>query len=161
MRDDEFGAHGVDARAAGSRAWSPSWRRVILYAAAGMIVLAIAATGSLASRLSSLDNPGRLLIGLSGAGLLALAVRDAVARPALRVDDGGIDLVDGIHRRRLPWAAVLRVQASTLTHNRRGVHIHVLIVETIDGPVLLSRRQLGAAPERIAAVVEEIRRRHG
>ncbi|WP_322777790.1 PH domain-containing protein [Frankia sp. Cas4] len=172
MRDDEFGADegGADeggADQAGidgiidSHIWSPPWWRVIVYAAAGMVVLAVAAIGSLAFRLGSLDGPGRLLVAIGGAGLIVLAVRDALARPALRVDDGGIDLVDGIHRLHLPWAAVLRVRADILTHNRRGVHIRVLTVETLDGPLLLSRRQLGTEPERVAAAVEAVRRRHG
>ncbi|ONH33025.1 hypothetical protein BL254_20900 [Protofrankia sp. BMG5.30] len=129
------------------------------YALAGAFLLAVAAVGTLAAHLGSLDRPGRLLIGVAGVGLLLLAGRDALARPVLRVDQGGVDLVDGIHRRHLPWAAVLRVRAGTLTHNRRAVHVRVLTVETIDGPVMLSRRQLGAEPERIAETVEEIRLR--
>ncbi|WP_430827738.1 PH domain-containing protein, partial [Candidatus Protofrankia californiensis] len=141
----------------GPRSWSPSWWRVAVYAVGGAFVLAVSAVDSLAARWESLDRPGRLLIGIAGVGLLLLAGRDALARPTLRVDQGGVDLVDGIHRRHLPWAAVLRVHAGTLTHNRRGVHVRVLTVETIDGPILLSRRQLGAEPDRIAETVEEIR----
>ncbi len=172
MRDDQSGSDESGADQSGAdqsgacgiidaHAWSPPWWRVIFYATAGMAVLAVVAVDALAFRLGSLDGPGRLLVGIGGAGLIVLAVRDALARPALRVDDGGIDLVDGIRRLHLPWAAVLRVRADTLTHNRRGVHIRVLTVETLDGPLLLSRRQLGTEPERVAAAVEAVRRRHG
>ncbi len=180
MRDDDFAGQeisggitgdepaGTGPTGAGStgdgtaggpsaRTWSPSWWRVAVYALGGASVLAVSAVGELAAELESLDRPGRLLIGIAGVGLLVLAGRDTLARPALRVDQGGIDFVDGIRRRHLPWAAVLRVHAGTLTHNRRGVHVRVLTVETIDGPILLSRRQLGTEPDRIAETVEEIR----
>ncbi|WP_349816973.1 PH domain-containing protein [Frankia sp. Cppng1_Ct_nod] len=161
-RDDKVtsrSAHDRIAPRVAPRVWSPPWWRVASYAVAGAVTLTVSAVEELAYRFGSLDAAGRLLIAVTGAGLLILAVRDAVARPALRVDDGGIDLVDGIRRRHLPWAAVLRVRADTLTHNRRGVHIRILTVDTIDGPVLLSRRQLGAEPDRVADAVEEIRLR--
>ncbi|OAA18529.1 PH domain-containing protein, partial [Frankia sp. EI5c] len=54
-------------------------------------------------------------------------------------------------------AAVTGVRCGTLNHGRRLVHVHALEIETIDGPVLLSRWQLGADPERVAAVIEEYR----
>jgi hypothetical protein len=77
------------------------------------------------------------------------------------VDDAGLDVIDGMRRRHLPWAAILRVRSTSITHHRRFVHLRVLKISTIDGPVLLSRRQLGADPDRVAATVEEHRLRHG
>ncbi len=157
--DGAGGTGAGRAGGAGAHTWSPSWWRVAGCALAGAFLLAAGAVGALAARLGPLDGPGRLLVGIVGAGLLLLAGRDALARPALHVDQGGVDLVDGIHRRHLPWAAVLRVRAGTLTRSRRAVHVRVLTVETIDGPLMLSRRQLGAEPERVAETVEEIRLR--
>ncbi|MCM3883601.1 PH domain-containing protein [Frankia sp. R82] len=144
---------------ADSASWSPPLWRVALYAAGCALVALVAAIGSLAARLEQLDGAGRLLLGVVAAGLGVLAVRDLLARPTLRVDPGGLDLVDGLRRRQLPWAAVLRVRAGTVTHNRRAVHLRTLEVETIDGPILLTRRQLGADPGPIAERIERIRLR--
>lgn len=139
--------------------WSPSLLRCVAYAAGGAALLVVAAVEDLAWRVASLDNAGRLLVGLVGLGLAGLAVRDAVARPALRVTSGGLDYVEGLRRRHVPWAAVLGVQAAALTHGRRLVHVRTLQIETIDGPVLLSRRQLGGDPEQVALIVEDYRAR--
>lgn len=142
--------------------WAPGWWRTAAYATAGLALAAVALVEDLAWRLAELDSAGRLLVGVCAAGLIALAVRDALARPALRVRPEGIDYVDGvgiggIGRRHLPWAAVFEIRAGTLRHNRRLVHIRTLEIETIDGPVLLSRRQLGTDPEKVAEAVEELR----
>lgn len=141
--------------------WSPSLLRCAAYAAGGGALLVVAAVESLAWRAASLDNAGRLLVGLVGLGLVGLAVRDAAGRPALRLTAGGLDYVDGLRRRHLPWAAVLGVRSAALTHNRRLVHVRTLEIETLDGPVLLSRRQLGADPEQVAEIIEEQRARLG
>ena len=160
--------------AAGELSWSPPPWRIAAYAAAGLALLAVALVEDLAQRVGSLDAAGRLLVAVVAVGLLVLAVRDALARPALRVGPGGIDYFDGPHldrlrsggpraclRRHLPWAAVISVQAEKLTRDRRLVHVRLLRIETIDGPVLLSRRQLGADPEQVAMAVEEHRLRMG
>ncbi len=144
-----------------SAAWSPPLWRVGLYALAGVAAALVAAVGPLAQRVGSLDAAGRLLVGVLAAGLGTLALRDLLARPTLRVSPAGLDLVDGLRRRHLPWAAVLRVRAATLTHNRRAVHLRTLEVETIDGPILLTRRQLGTDSGPVAECVEEIRLRLG
>jgi hypothetical protein len=144
-----------------SAAWSPPLWRVGLHFLAGAAAALVAAAAPVAERVGSLDAAGRLLVGVLACGLWALAVRDLLARPTLRVGADGIDLVDGLRRRHLPWAAVVRVRAGTLTHNRRAVHLRTLEVETIDGPILLTRRQLGADPGPIAERVEELRRRLG
>jgi hypothetical protein len=141
--------------------WSPPLWRVGVYLVAGVAAALVAAIGALAERVGSLDAAGRLLVGVLAAGLFVLAGRDLLARPALRVGPGGMDLVEGVRRRHLPWAAVTGVRAGTLTHNRRAVHLRTLEVETIDGPILLTRRQLGTDPGPIADRVERIRHRHG
>lgn len=143
----------------GSVSWSPPLWRVALYALGCTLAALVAAIGSLATRLEQLDGAGRLLLGVLAAGLGTLAVRDLLARPTLLVDAGGLTLVDGLRRRQLPWAAVLSVRAGTVTHNRRAVHLRTLEIETIDGPILLTRRQLGTDPAPIAECVEQIRRR--
>ncbi|CAO5234092.1 PH domain-containing protein [Frankia sp. AgKG'84/4] len=141
--------------------WSPPLWRVGVYALGGLVTALVAALGPLAERVGSLDAAGRLLVGVLAGGFWALAGRDLVARPALRVDAHGVDLVDGLRRRHLPWAAVIGVRAGTLTHNRRAVHLRTLEVETIDGPILLTRRQLGTDPGPVAERVEELRRSLG
>ncbi|MCL9761172.1 PH domain-containing protein [Frankia sp. AiPa1] len=149
------------APASGSASWSPPLWRVALYVVGGVLAALVAALGSLADRVGQLDGAGRLLVGVVAAGLWVLAVRDLLARPTLRVDTGGLELVDGLRRRHLPWAAVLSVRAATVTHNRRAVHLRTLEVETIDGPLLLTRRQLGTDPGPVADRVEQIRQRSG
>ncbi|WP_051105617.1 PH domain-containing protein [Parafrankia discariae] len=141
--------------------WSPPIWRCVAYAAGGAALIAVAAVADLAWRVASLDGAGRLLVGLVGLGLVALAINDAVSRPALRLSLGGIDYVEGLRRRHLPWAAVLGARSGTLTHGRRLVHLRTLEIETIDGPVLLSRRALGVDPEQIAEALEELRLRLG
>lgn len=142
-----------------SISWSPSPLRCAAYGVGGAALLAVATIPDLAWRFASLDSAGRLLVGLVGLGLLGLGVRDAVARPALRLTAGGLDYVDGLRRRHLPWAAVLGVRAATLTNGRRLVHVRTLEIDTIDDPVILSRRQLGTDPEQAARVIEEHRAR--
>ncbi len=161
MEQDTEGAGTARETRAAEEAWSPPWWRVGAYAAAGLAGVAVAAFEGLAAHAGSLDAPGRLLVAVVAVGLLGVAARDGLARPTLLVDAGGLSVVDGLRRRHLPWAAVQRVSAGTVTHNRRAVHIRVLEISTIDGPVLLSRRQLGADPQRVAAVVEEHRLHHG
>jgi hypothetical protein len=159
-RDVEAAGMTGSAGSAG-QTWSPPWWRVGAYVTAGLVGVSVAAFEGLAARAGSLDAPGRLLVAVAAAGLLGLAIRDALARPTLQVSQEGLSVVDGLHRRHLPWAAVRHVSAETITHNRRLVHIRVLEIATIDGPVLLSRRQLGTDPEHVAAAVEEHRLRHG
>jgi hypothetical protein len=142
-------------------AWSPPWWRVAVYLVGASACAAVAAVEELAVRLLSLDAPGRLLVAVVAAGAFGLAGWDVLARPALRVGENGLDVIEGMRRRHLPWAAILRVNATSVTHRRRLVHLRVLEISTIDGPVLLGRRQLGADPDRVAAVVEERRLRHG
>lgn len=141
--------------------WSPPIWRCVAYAAGGAVLLVVAAVEDLAWRVASLDGAGRLLVGLVGLGLVALAINDAVSRPTLRLGPGGIDYMEGLRRRHLPWAAVIGARSGTLTHGRRLVHLRTLEIETIDGPVLLSRRALGTDPERVAEAVEELRLRLG
>jgi hypothetical protein len=141
--------------------WAPPWWRVAGYALVGTAAIVVAGVADLAERLLSVDAAGRLLIAVVGLGLLGLAARDAVLRPTLRVGPAGIDVVDGIRRRHLPWAAVRRVRTGTLAHSRRLVHVRTVEIDTIDGPVLVSRHQLGAEPSAVAAEVEDRRLRHG
>nr|MDT0664297.1 PH domain-containing protein [Micromonospora sp. DSM 115978] len=78
----------------------------------------------------------------------------------LRVDPEGLTVTAGLRPRHVPWAAVTGVHAGAVTHGRRLVHVRVLTIDTIDAPVLLSRRQLGADPDRVAEVVERHRLDH-
>jgi hypothetical protein len=122
----------------------------------GLYVLAAAGLGVFAY---SLDPAGRLLVGVAALGLLGLAVFDVARRPVLAVSPLGIQVMVGAGRRTLPWAAVKAVRAGTISHSRRFVHQHTLEIDTVDELIVLSRRQLGRDPARVAEAVEEIRMR--
>ena len=106
-----------------------------------------------------LDAPGRLLVGAGALLLLALAVRDGMARPRLTAGTDGIEVRTWRRRQRLPWAG-LRVQ---VRENRRfGVRSRTLELDTSAGPhddgvlVVLGRRDLGADPETVARALRDL-----
>jgi hypothetical protein len=143
----------------GPASWSPPPWRIACYALVGASLIGVALWDRTTTALS-LDPPGSALVTVVAIGVLTLAGRDIVARPTLRVDSGGLTVTDGLRPRYLPWAAVTGVRAGAVTHGRRLVHVRVLTIDTIDTPVLLSRRQLAADPELVAEIVERHRLDH-
>lgn len=140
----------------------PPWWRVGLYVVAGAGVLAF-------GLLAGLDRPGRLLVLVVGAGALGLAGRDALLRPTLRADTGSLTLLDGMRRRVVPWPAVTRIAARSVTRRGlvglRSLEVDVLVPDG-DGAgrdhlVVLSRRMLGADPRAVADTLERLRTRAG
>jgi hypothetical protein len=100
-----------------------------------------------------LDAAGRVLVGAGALLVLALAVRDLVARPRLAAGPDGVDvrrLTGGHH---LPWRG-LRV--SVRETRRLGIRGRTLELDTAGGPedagvlVVLGRRDLGADPDEVA-----------
>jgi Bacterial PH domain len=135
------------------QSWAPPLARVAGYATVSAC-LAVAAAG-IGARWH--DSDGRLLVGVVALALAVLALRDAVVRPTVRADLGGLEIRDGIGRHRVPWVAVRSVRAEPARHSRRLVGVETLEVDTIDGLFVLSRRQLGAPPADVAARLEELR----
>lgn len=131
--------------------WAPPVSRIACYLGASLVIMIFASWGF------GLDKGGRLLVGVVAVGLFALAVRDALVRPIVRADSGGLEIRDGLGRHSLPWAAVRSVKAEKIYHNRRLVIVDTLEVDTIDGLFVLSRRQLGSPPADVAATLEELR----
>jgi hypothetical protein len=100
-----------------------------------------------------LDAAGRVLVGSGAALLLALAVRDVLARPRLAAGPEGVDvrkLIGGTH---LPWS---RLRVRVRETRRLGVRGRTLELDTSPGPdddgvlVVLGRRDLGVDPEEVA-----------
>jgi hypothetical protein len=97
------------------------------------------------------DLPGRLLVGLAAAGVLAVAAHDALARPRLTARPDGVVSRGWGGRRHLPWHGLrIRVRAT----RRLGTVVHTLELDTEgadDGTlVVLGRRELGAPVEDVA-----------
>jgi hypothetical protein len=130
--------------------WSPRAAETAALAAVGL-GLALAAL--------LLDAAGRLLVGAAALLVLLLAVRDALLRPRLSADPGGVDVRTLTGRRHLPWPG-LRVQVRST--RRFGVRNRTLELDTAAGPdddgvlVLLGRRDLGADPDEVARALRAL-----
>lgn len=88
----------------------------------------------------STDATGRLLALPAALLLAALGARDLLLRPVLRADDDGLDVVVGLHRRRVGWAEVERMRVVT---DRRTPLLEIDLADTL---VVLSRSRLGRPP---------------
>ena len=99
------------------------------------------------------DAIGRALVGAAALLVLALAVRDVVARPRLTAGPDGVDVRTGLARRHLPWPG-LRVRVRET--RRWGLRGRTLELDTASGPdddgvlVVLGRRDLGTDPQEVA-----------
>ena len=104
------------------------------------------------------DAAGRILVGAAALLVLALAVRDLVARPRLTAGPDGVDVRTGIARRHLPWPG-LRVRVRET--RRWGVRGRTLELDTAAGSdddgilVVLGRRDLGVDPQEVARALRE------
>jgi hypothetical protein len=105
------------------------------------------------------DATGRVLVGGAAVLVLAVAVRDVVARPRLTAGPDGVDVRTGLTRRHLPWPG-LRVRVRET--RRWGVRGRTLELDTVGGPddagllVVLGRRDLGADPQEVARALQEL-----
>jgi hypothetical protein len=85
--------------------------------------------------------------------LLVGAVRDAFSRPALRLDPQGFHYVVGLHREFAEWDLVDAVRVREERHFL--AFGRVLEIDLRDDTlVVLSKLQLYASPDEVAAVVE-------
>jgi hypothetical protein len=130
--------------------WSPRPAQTVVL---GVLALVLALA------VGVLDAPGRVLVGTAALVVLALALRDVVARPRLSAGPDGVEVWTWTTRRHLPWPVLrIRVRAS----RRLGVTSRALELDTAAGPddegvlVLLGRRDLGADPEDVARALREL-----
>ena len=91
------------------------------------------------------DPAGQLLALPAALVLAALAVRDLTLRPVLLVDEGGVVVVIGLRRRRVPWD---RVEEVRVVRDRRTP---LLEIDLTDEVVVLSRLRLGRSPDDVLA----------
>jgi hypothetical protein len=130
--------------------WSP---RPVQTVALGLLGLALALAALV------LDAAGRVLVGTAALLVLALALRDVVARPRLSAGPDGVLVRSWTTRRHMPWPLLrIRVRAS----RRLGLTSRALELDTAAGPddagvlVLLGRRDLGADPEDVARALRAL-----
>jgi hypothetical protein len=130
--------------------WSPRPAQTVVL---GLLGLALVLT------VVVLDAPGRVLVGTAALLVLALALRDLVARPRLSAGPDGVQVRSWATRRHLPWPQLrIRVRSS----RRLGVTSRALELDTAAGPddegvlVLLGRRDLGADPEEVARALRAL-----
>ena len=117
------------------------------------LTLALLGVGVLAAGLT-LDPAGRLLAVPAGVAVLALGLRDCIARPVLCADVDGLTVRLLLGAERLTWAEVVRVRA---VRERRA---DLLEVDTGDRVLLLSRRRLGRRPAEVADELNRLRPLH-
>jgi hypothetical protein len=130
-----------------------SWqvdRRMTLLKAVGAAVFIGAAV------LFGRDAAGVLLaLGVAGV-LTGFAVRDLLAPVRLAADAGGVTVVTGYARRRqIPWAEIERVRVDS--RSRLGRRLAFLEIDTGDDLHLISRAELSADPDEVAAALAHLR----
>jgi hypothetical protein len=130
--------------------WSPRPAETVALAAIGL---------GLALAVLVVDTTGRVLVGAAALLVLAIAVRDVVARPRLRAGSDGVDVKAWTTARHIAWPG-LRVR---IRETRRfGVRSRTLELDTAVGPddddvlVVLGRRDLGTDPEQVAQALQAL-----
>jgi hypothetical protein len=130
--------------------WSPRPAETVALAAVGL---------GLALAVLVLDAPGRVLVGGGALLMLALVVRDLLARPRLSAGPDGVDVRSWSGGQHLPWPG-LRVRVRET--RRLGMRGRTLELDTAAGPdddgvlVVLGRRDLGADPQRVARELQAL-----
>ena len=125
--------------------WSPSSTGIAACGIAG-IVMAIACVTIVT------DPPGRLLIGISAAGLILFALGTWRARPKLAITPDGLR-VRGWWRTQLLVPADIKIIRIT-EFRRIGRKLRLLEVDAVDGRLLIfSRWDLGTDPLEVLDVL--------
>ncbi len=104
-------------------------------------LLAFAALLAVVTLLS--DPAGRLLAGPAAVAVLVLGVRDLRSGPLLTADAGGLAVLQGWRRIRVPWEQVERMR---VLRDRRAELLELDLGGTL---ALLSRQRLGRLPEDV------------
>ncbi len=114
--------------------------------------IAIALIAALVARVG----PQLVIAVLAAALLAAYGLRDVFARERLRVDAGGLVVVNGFaQRHHLAWPDVERLRVDS--RSRFGARSQILEIDTGDDLHLYSRFDLGVDPEHALAAIEELR----
>ena len=130
--------------------WSPRPAETIALGSIGL---------GLALAVLVVDPIGRVLIGAAALLVLAVVVRDVIARPRLTAGPDGVDVRTSTSRRHLAWPGL---QVRVRETRRFGVRSRTLELDTAAGPdddgvlVLLGRRDLGADPEQVARALRAL-----
>ena len=91
------------------------------------------------------DAGGRLLVVPVVLALVAAALRELLAGPALRADTSGLDVVVGAHRQQVRWHEVAGMQ---VVRDRRAT---LLELDLGDRVVVLGPLRLGRSPGSVLA----------
>ena len=110
---------------------APDRQFALLQAAVGLAGLAL---------LPRADPAGRLLVGVAGVVLLAVAARALLLRPVLAAGPTGLRVVDGWRRRELSWS---ELEGARVVTDRRTP---LLELDLGDVVIVLSRSRLGRRP---------------
>jgi Bacterial PH domain len=130
--------------------WSPRPAETVALASIGL---------GLGLAVLVVDTIGRVLVGAAALLVLAIAVRDVVARPRLRAGPDGVDVKAWTTARHLAWP---RLQVRVRETRRFGVRSRTLELDTADGPdddgvlVVLGRRDLGTDPDQVARALQAL-----
>lgn len=134
-------------------------RRPVLRFAPDLRLTALAAFGAVIAAVTAAvttDVAGRLLSGAAALLLFAYVVGDLVFRPRLVVDAHGVRIRSPLARVDIPWSQVDAVRADTRL--RFGLRSTTLEVDAGATLVVLSRRALGADPQRVAELAAAFER---
>lgn len=97
------------------------------------------------------DPAGRLLALPAAAAVLVLAIRDLRSGPLLVADARGVEVLQGLHRIRVPWSEVERMR---VLRDRRSELLELDIGRTV---ALLSRQRLGRLPDDVLSDLLAVR----
>jgi hypothetical protein len=126
--------------------WSVRAGETGLAALLGLVLLGVGAFA---------DAPGRLLGGIAGVGLLALAASDLTWRPRLAANNGGLLVRTPGRTAQLPWAQVTAVRVDE--RQRLGRTSRTLEIDTGEQLFVLGRRSLGTDPREVAEALDRLR----
>ncbi len=136
------------------RRWAAPLPAVVL----GLVVaVGLLAWVVLGVRSGTLDGPGRLLLGLAGVAIGAVALVGLRARPRLAAEDDALVLHGPFTARRWPWT---RVDAVRVVGMRRlGVPVAYLEIDARDDDgterlLVLGRLELGTDPREVADALQ-------
>jgi hypothetical protein len=116
---------------------------------AGAVVLLLLAA------LFATDTAALTVAGVAGAALVVWGFRDLLAPVRLAADPTGVTVITGFARRRhIPWSAVEQVSVARRAH--AGVRSEALEIDAGDAVHVLTKNDLGAPPEEVAATLNEV-----
>lgn len=107
--------------------------------------------------LTSASGTDRVFIGMVFLALAAATGYATFCRPRLRADSGGIAVRGLRGTQRWPWP---QVKVTVQRQQRLGLHTELLQVEVLDatdGLIVLSRLDLGEAPQDVAESLTALR----